>query len=88
MNKFVPKKNIYYQCYIKNETGSEDIRFYNTTREIAYGLSVVLGLQRQELLTPAIIRNIVNKPHLAHRRWTNIRIVKKDRRNEKDIKEN
>jgi len=87
MEQFKPRKNIYYVCYIKNEANGEDIRYYNTTAEVAEGLSLCLGLRTQKLLTPSIIRNIVNKPHLHHRRWTNIRIVKKDLRKQKDLKE-
>lgn len=87
MEQFKPRKNIYYVCYIKNEVQGEDIRYYNTTKEVAEGLSVCLGLRSQSLLTPYIIRNLVNKPHLQHRRWTNIRIVKEDLRKKKDLKE-
>ena len=65
--EFKPRKNIYYVCYIKNDNEGEDVRYYNTTKEVAEGLSMCLGLRTQSLLTPAIIRNIVNKPYLLPR---------------------
>jgi hypothetical protein len=85
---FKPRKNIFYVCYIKNDNDGEDIRYYNTTIEVAEGLSIALGFRNNMLLTPSIIRNIVNKPQLKHRRWKHIRIVKKDLRKIKDLKEN
>ena len=80
IRKFTPKKNIYYICRIDHGSSFE-IQCYNTCDEIAEGISRSLGMKAPyPCLTASIVRNIVNKPYLLHKRWKNIKIVKVDKR--------
>ena len=76
---FKPRKNIYYVVVIKKEGGTY-VKYFNTTAEVAAGLSIFLGLRG--LITPAIVRNILNQPQVKHERWKDIQIIKKDKRND------